>query len=692
MSQFLSPKFYIIVLGFITIQTACADDTRLPTIQLTAKVNQENSLESKSLTGFKHDILEVPFNKSHVSQEVIEKQNIQRVSDALSQVSGVFYQDSYGGGFWDNYSFRGFSTDPNMGTNSLRNGLSTISGIHTPQDMVNVESIDFLKGPVAAIYGQSAIGGMMNITTKKPSWTSSHTLSLSTSTDQQYRTSLDFTDSINDRLAYRLGLAYENNQSFRNDVTQKHYFIAPQMTWKISDHTQLFLDTEFAKYSGLFDRGIPLINGKFADIRNFYGDPRDGNMQVKSNFYQLRLNHQITPDWESSTALSYNDGERFGTSTEISSVATDLQTLNRFRRYRYFSTNTLLLQSVLKGHINDTFGLKHEVLVNAEIGTYKIHQLQKRNLAGTNSSINFYTPTNNSTPLTLGRTTKYSDEKQNTLGINLQDQVFFNDQWSLLLGARLDQMQQRIIDRKNQIQAKKTYTPFSPRLGLNYQVNQHLAFYSNWGKAFEMNTGLNKNHSLYSPEQTRSWELGGKYSFNPMSLLSLTYFDMTKKHLLTEGITDSYVDTGKAQSRGIEASLLHHFNDHFNISTNYTFTNASILESEVEAKGARLKNIPKHSANFTANYNFNIKQYPIDASLSANYYGTRSANYIDNGTSLPAFTTINLGVGMQINPDLKARLNITNLLNKTYYVSSYTNYWVQPGEPLKATLSFDWNF
>ncbi len=37
----------------------------------------------------------------------ILKNNIQRVSDALALVNGVVYQDSYGGGFWDNYSFRG---------------------------------------------------------------------------------------------------------------------------------------------------------------------------------------------------------------------------------------------------------------------------------------------------------------------------------------------------------------------------------------------------------------------------------------------------------------------------------------------------------------------------------------------------------------------------------------------------------
>jgi iron complex outermembrane receptor protein len=52
----------------------------------------------------------------------------------------------------------------------MRNGLSSVSGIHTARDMVNIQAIDFLKGPMAAMYGQGAIGGIMNITTKQPEW------------------------------------------------------------------------------------------------------------------------------------------------------------------------------------------------------------------------------------------------------------------------------------------------------------------------------------------------------------------------------------------------------------------------------------------------------------------------------------------------------------------------------------------
>jgi len=666
--------------------------TELEKITIKAEDVAETSFSSTGLTQFDHSLLSVPFTKSHVSEQDIKNNNIQRVSDALSRVNGVVYQDSYGGGFWDNYSFRGFSTDPNMGTSYLRNGLSSLSGIHTPRDMVNIQAIDFLKGPMAAMYGQGAIGGIMNITTKQPEWTQKNEVSLSGSTLEEYRASLDSTGALSDAVAYRLGLAYENNQSFRDQVDSQHYFIAPQFAWKISDQTQLNLDTEFSEHQGVFDRGVPMVNGQFVvNKKTFLGEPSDGDIKVKDQMYQLRLNHQFNENWNNTTALSYNHGERAGTSTEISSIAADGQTANRFRRYRQFETDTFQLQSILRGKFS-TGAVKHELVANVEAGHYTIDQIQLRNAVGTSSPINIYNPVYGQNILALTRTTKNTKETQNMLGVNLQDQLFLNPQWNVLIGGRFNRLEQQIDDYKTGLSDQQDFTPFSPRVGVNYQPTTKLSFYSNWGKSFELNTGLNKDNQLYDPEKTQSWEIGAKYEYLPQSWFGLTYFDLDKQHLLTEGITDTYVDSGRVQSHGVEVELKHQFNDHLRVGANYTFTKASVIESEVDTKGARLKNIPRHTANLNADYQFELLGRQAGLVGTINYFGKRSANYIDNGTSLPEFTVVNVGGYMQVRPDLRAQLNIDNVFDKDYYVSSYTDEWVQSGEPLKATLSLTWNF
>lgn len=344
------------------------DATRLATIIVTAEKQDERHSSSQAMTQFNHDLLDVPFTKSHVSSTDIQNHNVQRISDALSLANGVVYQDSYGGGFWDNYSFRGFSTDPNMGTIYMRNGLSSVSGIHTTRDMVNIQAIDFLKGPMAAMYGQGAIGGIMNITTRQLEWQPKSVVSLSGSTLEEYRIAMDTTNAINDDFAYRLGASYENNQSFRDHVDNQHYYIAPQLAWKISEQTQLNLDTEFSASKGVFDRGVPMVNGKFpVNKKIFLGEPSDGDIEIKNQMYQLRLNHAFNDDWNNTTAITYNHGERAGTSTEIGSITADGRTANRFRRARQFETDTTNFQSILRGKFK-TGSLKHELVTNIEAG------------------------------------------------------------------------------------------------------------------------------------------------------------------------------------------------------------------------------------------------------------------------------------------------------------------------------------
>ena len=674
------------------VETNENSTTQLATITLTAEKQDERHTSSQAITQFNHDLLEVPFTKSHVSNEDIQNHHVQRVSDALSLVNGVVYQDSYGGGFWDNYSFRGFSTDPNMGTIYMRNGLSSVSGIHTPRDMVNIQAIDFLKGPMAAMYGQGAIGGIMNITTKQPEWQNKNSLSLSGSSLEEYRAALDTTGAINQDVAYRLGLAYENNQSFRDYVDSEHYYITPQLAWKLSEQTQLNLDTEFAQSKGVFDRGIPMVNGQFTvNKKTFLGEPSDGDIDIKDQMYQLRLNHEFNDTWNNTTAITYSHGERGGTSTEISSIAADGQTANRFRRSRQFETNTTNFQSILRGKF-DTGVIRHELVSNLEAGHYTIDQIQRRSAAGASSQIDLYHPVYGQDILPLTRITKDTKETQDMLGVNIQDQIFLNDQWNVLIGGRFNRLEQQIDDHRTGNSSEQAFTPFTPRAGINYQPTEKLSFYTNWGKAFELNTGLNKDNELYDPEKTESWEIGGKYQFLEKNWLGLTYFDMDKQHLLTEGISDNYVDSGQVQSHGLELELQHQFTDHLRVNANYTYTDASIVESEVEAKGARLKNIPKHTANLSADYQFNLVGHAAGLIGNLNYYGKRSANYIDNGSSLPEFTVVNLGGYVQVRPDVRVQLNIENLFDRDYYVASYTNNWVQPGEPLKATATIQWTF
>lgn len=64
--------------------------------------------------------------------------------------------------------------------------------------MVNIESLDFLKGPMAALYGRGEAGGLLNINTKKPEWESSSEVNLRANSLEKYRASFEHTAPISD--------------------------------------------------------------------------------------------------------------------------------------------------------------------------------------------------------------------------------------------------------------------------------------------------------------------------------------------------------------------------------------------------------------------------------------------------------------------------------------------------------------
>ncbi|RLZ07446.1 TonB-dependent siderophore receptor [Acinetobacter sp. 2JN-4] len=684
-------------LGLFSTTTWANDPTTvLETIRIQADTSQQDVQQNSSGTKFSHDVLDIPFNRSFISQQVIEQQDVQRIDDALTLVSGVFHQSTLGGGFWDNYSIRGFSTDPNWGAAMIRNGLSVNRGISAPKDMVNIESLDFLKGPMAALYGRGETGGLLNINSKKPQWESESEIHLRANSQEQYRISLEHTAPINDTLAYRFAMAHEDNQSFRDHVSSERWFFSPQLTWKISDQTRLDFDSELTQQLGTFDRGISTVQKKFVmNPKTFTGEPRDGDMRVKDHFYQLRLSHEFNDAWKLNSALSYKDAQLTGFSTEPRRLQADGRTLERQRRYRNYQSEDLLAQAELLGKLDSSWA-RHEVVVSTELGQldYRQYQQRRNHSAEHPNTIDIYQPRYGQYLPSLAPFTD-TDERQRYFALNLQDQMFLNDQWSILVGTRFDRVEQNFENHLSQTQHKQTLNQASPRFGINFKASDQWSLYSNYGRSFAMNSGMDRNGENFAPEKGQSYEVGSKYQLNDRSLLSLALFKMQKQNVLTTDPMDGNFQTaaGEVSSQGIELDFNSQFTDRWSLNANYSYTVAKIEKDQDLAAGARLSNIPKHQASISSNYEF-LQQGATRAGVGANisYVGERSGHNLDNGFDLPSYSLVNLNAYYAPSDRLRYQFNLNNLLDKTYYVSSYSDLWVQPGEPLNASISAQFKF
>lgn len=116
-------------------------------------------------------LIETPQAVRVVPRQLLNDLGASRLADAVDFVSGVSRLNDFGGN-WDNYAIRGFS---NTDGGSLLNGFASGRGYGPQRDAATIERVEFLKGPAAALYGSSEPGGTLNVVTKKPQFTPSHT-------------------------------------------------------------------------------------------------------------------------------------------------------------------------------------------------------------------------------------------------------------------------------------------------------------------------------------------------------------------------------------------------------------------------------------------------------------------------------------------------------------------------------------
>ncbi len=135
----------------------------MPTVTVTAQKEPE-------------DKQKIPVSVTAVSQETIEDAGIHIVSEAAIFAPNTFFTE------WtarklSNARFRGISSSPNNpGITTYIDGVPQISANSSSIELLDVDQIEFVRGPQSALFGRNTLGGLVNITSRRPSlakWTGS---------------------------------------------------------------------------------------------------------------------------------------------------------------------------------------------------------------------------------------------------------------------------------------------------------------------------------------------------------------------------------------------------------------------------------------------------------------------------------------------------------------------------------------
>jgi iron complex outermembrane receptor protein len=630
--------------------------------------------------------LDLPQSTRTLEADLLRDAGVTNLAGALELASGIARQSDLGG-LWDSYAMRGFTGDPNFGSDYMVNGFSSSRGYNGLRDVAGTQSIEILKGPASALYGRGEPGGTVNIVTKKPRFAPQYGIDAALASHGTRRAAADLTGPLSDSVAYRFNLAHQAGGSFRDVVHTERTYVAPSILWQAGDGTTVSYEIEATRQRTPFDRGVVAVPGRLP-VSRFLGEPADGPVIVQSVGQQLFVQHALGEGWSVQGGASYRDSALAGYSTEASDLAAGGRTLRRQRRHRDFAAIDRSARVELLGRLAN-----HAVLVGADTYRFDDRRVQlRRNPSAANPyALDIFDPVygGTSAPLAVSIDTR---ELQRATGLYVQDQLDLTARWKALVGVRHDRYRQTVINHRTAAVNHQRLGATSPRAGLVYQPTATVALYASTALGFRPNSGIGIDNQAFPAEESRADEMGAKLDMPGGLAGTLALYRIRKKNVLTTNPVnpDYAIPAGEVASRGVELDVSGRLRRNLKLSASYAYTDARVTRGDNTVRtGSRVPNVPRHSAN--------VLLVAGDARVSAGaglaYVGERCGDVAaSSGFTLPGYTTARLMAAYAPDKRWRIALDVDNLFDRRYYASSYSRLWVAPGSTRTATATLSYRY
>lgn len=647
------------------------------------------------------DDLETPQAQLRIDEETLRNAGVVDLVQALDLSASASRQNNFGG-LWNSFAIRGFVGDENLPSNFLVNGFNAGRGFGGARDLAGIESVEVLKGPRAALYGRGEPGGTVNLVTKRPTFETAGEVTVSTGRWSTNRVDFDYTAPLSEDIAIRIVGAYEDAESFRDTVETEKRILSPSLAWRISDDSQLIYELEYSEQEAPFDRGVVAIDGALGVIprSRFLGEPGYGPIEADVLGHQLEIRHDFDGNWGALLAFNSRDTSLQGLASENGFRAPDASgNFGRFSRIRDYDASYTMIRGELSGNF-DVGELNHRIIVGFDSDEFENDQFALRDRS-TDQSINIFNPVYGNSPasgLSLGGHVNRV-ETQESVGFYVQDQISLTEQLELRIGARVDNYDQTLLNRRSNKASAYSETQVTPQLGVVYQATGGLSLYAVYGENFRPLSGATDANGL-DPNLSESTEIGVKFSLADGALSgNFAIFDLEQSNIATFDADYNPTAIGAAESSGFEFDLTGSITESTSVWLSYANIDAQTLNDYTDyisynfiPAGSNLLNVAENQATLQIAEATQLAGKPLTLIGTLVYVGDRSGQFGHPTFELPSYTTLRVAADYQVSESLGVSAEINNLFDEEFYTNSYSNTWVQPGAPtwwrLSATYSF----
>jgi len=644
------------------------------------------------------DLADLPFAGSRVDGEQVQRARQQiGLDESLARVPGLFFQNRYNYAQDLRIAIRGFGARANFGIRGIRifaddipqtlpDGQGSVDAI----DLGSVESVEVLRGPFSAVYGSSSGGVILLQTEDGPA---------------------------DPELGVRLNAG---SYGFRQ--------------WQLKAGGQIgafsglanLSSTELDGYRAHSEYRSDLLNSKF---RYTFGD--SSSLTVVLN----AVDSPLANDPGGLTAREVAADRRQAVSRNVqfgAGEALDQQTLGVAYRKDFSAGRGLLLRGYWQGR-DFANSLPFEVNSNGQGGAVDLRRrfggfgaqygwTAGRGAAGHRlvAGLDYDAQrdhrrryaNNEGIP---GDLTTDQDEDVTTSAVFLQDAVDLGDRVTLTLGGRYDVIEYQVLDRTGAPgSGGRTFSEFSPMIGLSWAVREPLRLYGNISTSFDPPattelanpygpTGFNPD---LDPQTATNYEVGLKGLFAGRARFELALFRIDVRDEITpfelEGSGQSFFrNAGSSTHQGLETSLVLELLPGLTGGASYTWSDFTFDEFREPGGGVfdgnRIPGVPEHLFHLDLEWSHATGLFAGWDLLYAGKFYADNANMVPTGDYL--VSDLRAGYRWQAGPWLvEPFAGVNNLFDEAYMSNVRLNaafgryYEPAPGRNLYAGVRISHQF
>lgn len=659
---------------------ATASETTLPTVVVSSRMDN-GGLQAQTSTGSNLDLsrFDTPASVDVITRKQLEERGDINLLDAITRAPGISAMPHPGNGN-SSVSARGF-TDT-VSVMRLYDGMRQYggAGLTFPFDTWAVERIEVLRGPASVIYGDGAIGGVINVIPKQPSrGAPQHELQLGIGNENSRRAAFGSGGEIDEHWSYRFDASGERSDGWVDMGEHSNRSVSGAIRLEVSPDLNVRLSAAKGKQEPMRYFGTPLIDGKpvSAIARKNY-NVADSIMQFDDHWIDLLVNwspsagtkvrsrfYDIGSDrhWRDVEGYYYNPSTRLLDRADATEIYHDQSQ----------SGNTTDITSM-----GNLYGRPNQVSVGFDFNSTDFTHTNNT-YVGSAPSVDLYNPVPGYFSSPVATIPRYhSDAKQYALFA--EDRLELSTQWSALAGLRYDHAElsrQDLVANKQAYQ--RTFTNVGWRFGTVYQATPSLAFYGQYARAADPIGALvflSAANSKFESATGRQLEFGIKHAFAARSEWTLAAYEISKKNLLTRDSKNpsQSIQVGERSSRGLEATLTASLAPGLSIEANASLLRARFEEfSEsiggklVSRAGKTPPDVPKRLANLWLNWEM-LSAWT--ASAGWRYVGERNADNA-NTLKLPGYAVTDLSLRWKATPRTDIALRAANVFDKRYFSTAY---------------------